>query len=149
MSLPLNATKDRLLTRSRLIFWRDLLASQTGETVSAWVPFAEDAIATIDARDTEIAELRKERDDARLALAMARGEGWPEGWDRRRQCWVLEIADGCWTIAEEIIGSISRYRLTGPAEWRTGPDGPERRASHDSTHQNLLLALRAYQAVKS
>lgn len=142
MSLPLNATKDRLLTRSRLIFWRDLLASQTGETVSAWVPFAEDAIATIDARDTEIAELRKERDDARLALAMARGEGWPEGWVRYESAW--RAPDGRHTIE---LGSRITMNHAKTLWWTLRTAG-----GWDLSFQSFpdaLAALRAYQAVKS
>jgi hypothetical protein len=53
-------------------------------------------IETSDERD----RLRRERDDARLALAMARGEEWPEGWEwsivrggyqpRDRDCYIAQ-----------------------------------------------------------
>lgn len=96
-----------------------------------------------------LADLRRQLDDALLALAMTRGEGWPAGWDRRpaHRCWVLEVGDSQWTIRETIFGHVSNYLLTGPSIWSRGPDGPIRTPSHESTHPDLLAALRTYEAV--
>lgn len=78
----------------------------------------------------ERCEAITERDDARLALAMARGEGWPEGWVRYGLTWWSPC--GGWQI----------YLTTrnGRPEWILGTvTGPEVRTSHPDT----LSALRA------
>ena len=71
-----------------------------------------------------------ERDDARLALAMARGDGWPDGWARYGLTWWSPC--GGWRI----------YLTTrnGRPEWILATmKGPE----VESSHPDALSALRA------
>ena len=71
-----------------------------------------------------------ERDHACLALAMARGEGWPEGWERHGLTW--------WSPCEG--WHIYLTTRNGRPEWILGTmKGPEVKSSHP----DALSALRA------
>ena len=94
-----------------------------------------------------LADLRRQLDDALLALAMSRGEGWPAGWRQIMGGWVLDAGYSQWTISQTVYGKVSDYRLTGPSIWSRSPYGPNRTPSHESTHPDPLAALRAYEAV--
>lgn len=86
--------------------------------------------------------LRQERDDARLALAMARGEGWPEGWKRGGQL-IWDAPDGKHSIERAVLPPSS-----GERAWICGWNVRDRGALVDLTvYPDLLAALRAYQAM--
>jgi len=78
-----------------------------------------------------------ERDDARLALAMARGEGWPEGWERHGMTWWSP--DG-----QARIYHGERFTAGGTEPTWTLERGSRIVATH---HPDALSALRAYQAM--
>jgi hypothetical protein len=78
-----------------------------------------------------------ERDDARLALAMARGDGWPEGWERHGLTWWSP--DGQTRILHG-----ERFVPGGTEPAWTLARGSRCVVTH---HPDALSALRAYQAM--
>lgn len=94
-----------------------------------------------------------ERDDARLALAMERGEGWPEGWIRvgfkwRRIDGSAEIVPWVKSKHEDVTG----YTIGRPTDQRFNRIQTCDAQNHEwwmvdgDFYPDALSALRAYQA---
>lgn len=83
----------------------------------------------------ELERLRAELTDARRALAMARGEEWPAGWERRGLTWWSPSGDSRIYYGEDFTqhGTAPMWVL----EWIS--------TRISSYHGDALAALRAYQ----
>ncbi len=99
----------------------------------------------------EIERLRAELADARLALAMARGEGWPDGWRRfpGHQNWISP--DNHIVIGPQLLGRgkidgwfANRDRLDQNGNWT--PVDPKQLEPYPDALAALSAALRSCEA---
>ena len=95
-------------------------------------------LADVDRFRTMARGYMDERDDARLALAMARGECWPDGWTKHPIASEWTSPDGRWCIGDCTL----KWSL-----WRHHQEGGDVFQDRLRTnHPDALSALRAYQA---
>tara|TARA_R110000868_G_scaffold179520_1_gene419594 strand:+ start:17 stop:421 length:405 start_codon:yes stop_codon:yes gene_type:complete len=88
--------------------------------------------------DAEVQRLRADLADRDLALAMARGECWLEGWTKHPIASEWTSPDGRWCIGDATL----KWSL-----WRHYQEGGEVFQDRLRTnHPDALSALRAYQA---
>lgn len=85
-----------------------------------------------------LADLRRQLDDALLALAMSRGEGWPPGWTDHGDTYVApnRVDRIQWGYTEK------RWRLLRNSEEAGCSD-----STKPELHLDALSALRAYEAL--
>ena len=93
--------------------------------------------------ETEVGRLRTELADARLTLAMVRGEGWPDGWTGRGPLARRVSPCRSYSITPSIINDEMVYHLTQTDQSNFGSFEP----GHRSAYSDPLAALRAYQAM--
>jgi hypothetical protein len=98
--------------------------------------------ATIDKLEATVRQLARERDRARLALAMARGDpgAWPLGWTSPYRLQWNAPGDVAW-----ISAAIDDCHIVGWMLYWIGPSGSYQ-AINEQPYPDLVEALDAYQA---